>query len=221
LTAWVWSLDLGPVRPEVDIGGGIKLPTYRTGLRGHAAWSVVVLMCVSGSIFASHVFAYFFLWTVNEAGWPPPGPNLPEVFIPWTIVGLLLASSLCVFLAGRALRSHRGVRGCPLAVYPLLLLATAGLGCALAVEGWAQLQSGVRPGEHAYGAVVMTFLCLNGILAAALAYMALLCAARGLAGKLDRVRRVTFENMELLWYYAVGQILVGTAVVHLAPRLIG
>ena len=41
-----------------------------------------------------------------------------------------------------------------------------------------------------------------------------------LAGKLNAVWRVTYDNTQLFWFYAVGQGLVGLAMVHLSPRLL-
>ena len=46
--------------------------------------------------------------------------------------------------------------------------------------------------------------------------MGLYTIARWLTGKLDSVRRTTFDNTMLFWYYTVGQGLVGIAG---GPRL--
>ena len=51
--------------------------------------------------------------------------------------------------------------------------------------------------------------------------MGLYTIARWLAGKLDSVRRATFDNTMLFWHYTVGQGLVGLLVVHGFPRLTG
>ena len=51
--------------------------------------------------------------------------------------------------------------------------------------------------------------------------MTVFVLARSVAGKLDAVRRQTFDCTTLLWHYAVAQGLVGLAVVHLFPRFSG
>ena len=51
--------------------------------------------------------------------------------------------------------------------------------------------------------------------------MGLYTIARWLAGRLDSVRRATFDNTMLFWFYTVGQGLVGLLVVHGFPRLSG
>jgi cytochrome c oxidase subunit I+III len=43
--------------------------------------------------------------------------------------------------------------------------------------------------------------------------------ARGLTGRLDRKRRVVFDNLGLLYHYTVGQSLLGLLLVHGFPRL--
>ena len=45
--------------------------------------------------------------------------------------------------------------------------------------------------------------------------------ARWLAGKLDGVRRATFDNTMLFWHYTVAQGLIGLLLTHGFPRVIG
>lgn len=49
--------------------------------------------------------------------------------------------------------------------------------------------------------------------------MALYLVARSVAGLVDPVRRVTFDNVRLFWFYAVAQGLAGLALTHAFPRL--
>jgi hypothetical protein len=51
--------------------------------------------------------------------------------------------------------------------------------------------------------------------------LALYATARFAAGLLDRERRVNFDNARLFWHYTVGQSVVGLALVHGFPRLVG
>jgi cytochrome c oxidase subunit I+III len=55
---------------------------------------------------------------------------------------------------------------------------------------------------------------------AALLVMACFVLARSLSGLLDPLRRASFDNTRLLWYYTVGQGLVALATIHLFPRLV-
>jgi cytochrome c oxidase subunit I+III len=102
-----------------------------------------------------------------------------------------------------------------------LLLAVPLLTLALAGDVRAHWDSGLRPQETSYGAVVFTFFGLQALYVATLTIMALYTVARSLTGKLDAVRRVTFDNTMLLWHYAVAQGLIGLAIVGGFPRLAG
>ena len=62
---------------------------------------------------------------------------------------------------------------------------------------------------------------LQGLFVAVLAVMAPYTVMRSVFGMLDARRRATFDNTALLWHYAVVQGIVGLAVVHLSPRLLG
>jgi cytochrome c oxidase subunit I+III len=67
----------------------------------------VVLILVSASIFASLVFAYFFLWTVSPEIWPVGEEKLPAFRYPLVAALLLAGSSAAIAYASRALKSAR------------------------------------------------------------------------------------------------------------------
>jgi cytochrome c oxidase subunit I+III len=92
---------------------------------------------------------------------------------------------------------------------------------SLGIMFYSQWQTGLRPAEHAYGAVVYLILAYQGLHVAVLLIMGCYTLARWAFGRLDPVRRATFDNTMLFWYYTVGQGLAGLAVIHLFPRLIG
>jgi hypothetical protein len=60
---------------------------------------------------------------------------------------------------------------------------------------------------------------VDGFFVAAAIALALFALARRAAGRLDRLRRVTFDNARLFWHYVVAQTLVGVLLVHGFPRL--
>ena len=81
--------------------------------------------------------------------------------------------------------------------------------------------SGLQPAESSYGAVVFTITSLQGFYVVTLMLAAGYLMARSLAGKLDRVRRSTFDNVMLLWHYSAVQGVIGLALVAAFPRLAG
>jgi cytochrome c oxidase subunit I+III len=216
---WLWETDPGPTRPPADIGGGITVPVYATGPVNHSWWAMVVLMVVSGMTFACLLFSYFFLWLVNPGEWPPPGTAVPNPAWPFVTAALYLLGSLLVARASLDLR--REGRRRPRSVAILLGLAAPLAVAAVGVDLWAHLRLSVSPEAHAYGASVYTILALQAFFVATVAIMALYTIARWWTGKLDSVRRSTFDNTMLFWHYATAQGLVGVIVVHGFPRLLG
>jgi cytochrome c oxidase subunit I+III len=216
MVKWLWGSDPGFSHAPVDIGGGIKLPVYATGPQSHSWWAMVVLILVIGTSFACLVFSYLYLWTVSPQVWPSSPGELPAVWVQLAAVGCLAASSAVIAYASRALRTCSSAWPLRVALVLALPLLAAGWG----IEWYGQWRSGLTPTASSYGAVVYTFIAVQGFLVAVLATMAFYSLARSLAGLLDRERRATFDNTMLLWHYGVGQGIVGLALVHGFPRLI-
>ena len=203
---WGWSLD-----PPVDgrlahIGGGIHLPTYMSGPSSQAWWAMVVLMLVSATLYGCVVFSYVFLWHRSPEVWPA---RLPPIGYALAAAALLAASSAGVAWADRRVGRSGDCRVLWLAL-PLLL---AGWAAALAA------QHAVSPKQDAYGAIVYAVLSVDGFFVATTAVLALFALARHATGRIDRVRRVNFDNARLFWHYTVAQSLVGLVLLHGLPRI--
>jgi cytochrome c oxidase subunit I+III len=215
---WTWELDPGPAHGRVAIGGGIALPTYQSGPSSHSWWAMVVLMLVAGSLFLAYIFSYLYLWTVSPQVWAPAGsPQLPS--IKWLgASSLLFALGACSFFgADYMLTRHPRKPITPI----LVLLGAACLVGGVSVDILGHWHSGLRATDNSYSAMVYMAGALTGQIVAAVVIMSLFTFARHVAGKLDSERRVTFENTALLAYYAAGQGIVGLALIHGFPRLIG
>ena len=216
---WCWSLDPGPGRGPVDIGANLKLPVYATGPASHSWWAMVVLMLVAGSLYVAYLFSYLYLWTVSPQVWPTAGsPNLPAA--KWPVMsGLLFLVSMTAFVGAGRVLPPRSARG--LYVPILLAVGTVSLVGGVAIEITAHWQTGLRPADSSYSAMVYMASVLTGQVVAAVVIMSLFTAARYFTGRLDRERRVTFDNTALFALYAAGQGVLGLALVHGFPRLIG
>jgi cytochrome c oxidase subunit I+III len=209
LLHWAWGLDPPADRAPVPVGGGLVLPLYASGPQSQAWWAMVVLMLVSGSLYGGLVFSYLFLWTSAPGFALPEAP--PALAYPAAAAAMLAASSAAIAWAERRLEAGGSI----LPVAPAI---------ALILGAWATLasaQRGVAPAENGYGAIVYAFLCVDGFFVAIAVVLALFALARGFAGRLDRVRRVTFDNAKLFWHYTVAQTLVGIVLVHGFPRTLG
>ncbi|MQW02071.1 cytochrome c oxidase subunit I [Sinorhizobium medicae] len=217
--AWAWGLDPGPSKGMIEIAKGVRLPTYMSGPTSHSWWAMVVLMFVAGSLYLAYVFSYLFLWVVSPEVWAPAGsPPPPPIGWPVASAALLLAGSGILWLVSRKLQQYAASR---LAMSAALLLSLVCLSAAFMLETGGHLTTGLDPGENAYGAMVYLGAVLFAQLVLALLIMGLFTLARHLAGKLDAVRRVTYDNYALLYHYTVAQSLLGLGLIHGFPRLIG
>ena len=216
---WMWESDPGPNHPPVDIGGGIILPVNVTGPTSHSWWAMIVLLLVGGSLFTLLVFSYFFLWMSNPGRWPPGDLDIPGLTWPAVAGAFYAFGSGAILLADRMLTKipERGAWPFRCATAVAMPLLAAGF----AVDIAGHWQSGMGPADHSYGAIVYMFSSLQGFYVGLLVIMAAFVLARSFAGKLNGMRRATFDNTMLLWHYVTVQGLVGLAVVSLFPRVIG
>ncbi|HWK71077.1 MAG TPA: cbb3-type cytochrome c oxidase subunit I [Burkholderiaceae bacterium] len=211
---WLWDADANPIRPPVDIGGGLRLPVSCGGSASHSWWAMVILLMVCASIFGSLLFAYLFLWVTSPETWPPLA-RLPSMGLPLTSAGLLLGTSVLLAWLSRTLERERQVAvrlGLPAAM--LMIAAAIGL------EAHGQWQAGLRPQDSGYAAAVYALIGLQAVFVTALCFMAAFTVARSLAGRLGPARRASFDSTMLFWHYTVAQGLLGLCAIHGFPRLL-
>jgi cytochrome c oxidase subunit I+III len=209
LLHWGWCLDPPPNTPAVDIGGGLRLPLYATGPLSQAWWAMVLLMFVSASLYGCALFSYLYLWTVSPGLWPGPDSSPPLASGIVTAV-LLAASSAAVAYANRGVQRNGNCAGLLFAV--ALLIA----GSAVNLLGLSALS----PQESAYAAIVYALVSIDAFFATVSMVLAVFAVARWFAGRLDRERRVTFDNARLFWHYTVAQTMAGLLMVYGFPRLV-
>jgi cytochrome c oxidase subunit I+III len=215
MIAWMWNSDPASVGP-MDIGGGIHLPTYVSGPIHPAWWAMIVLILVAGALYLSYVFSYLYLWTVSPQAWATAAPS--GMSWPAAAAGLLIASGLALAAADRML-GRAGLSRTALAAF--VVAGVAALLAALALDICSQWRSGLRPEASGYGAIVYASAVLQAQIVAAIIVMAGFTLARLARGRLDAERRVVFDNLSLLWLYAIGQGIAGLLLTHGFPRLVG
>jgi heme/copper-type cytochrome/quinol oxidase subunit 3 len=151
--------------------------------------------------FAALVSALFVL-RVGMAAWPPPlQPRLP-VAVTTANTLVLLASSVCMVVALRALRRREDGR------FVRMLGATAALGGAfLLVQGyeWVQLIGfGLTLSSSVYGATFYSLIGLHGLhVAGALGWL-LLTARRAARGRFGDGRITPVQACAMYWHFVVG-----------------
>jgi cytochrome c oxidase subunit I+III len=179
---------------------------------------MIVLILVASSLYVAYVFSYLYLWTVSPKVWAPGGsPALPALTWPLSVAALLAVGTLAM-VAARKFLPASGDRNAwaplPLAFGGLCLIA------AVAFDLFSHWSSGLGPNTNAYGAMVYMALVLNAQLCVAVVILIGFAIARYLAGKLDRARRVSFDNAALLYYYTAAQSAAGLILIHGFPRAV-
>jgi cytochrome c oxidase subunit I+III len=176
---------------------------------------VVILLLVAGSLYLSFVFSYLYLWTVAPQAWPDGNKaSLPNAAAAYAVAGLLALSAACIWAAGKVLERLRA------GFAALILVALLALSAAQALEVAAHWQSGLRPDTSGYGALAYLASALQLQVVAAVAVIGCYTLVRLAAGRLNASRRVTFDTLALLSYYAAGQGVLGLILVHGFPRAV-
>jgi cytochrome c oxidase subunit I+III len=217
ILVWMWGSDPEPLAP-VEVGGGFKLAPQMSGPAAVSWSATVVVLLVAGSLYLSFAFSYLYLWTVSPHVWPPTaGVALPATDWPLASAASLLAGGAAIYGAHKGLAAGLRRR---LVFGLLVLLAGLLVVASLGIEVSSHWLSGLRPEASAYGAMVYLSAALQLQIVATLVVMALFVLARLAGGRLHATRRATFDNLALLWGYAIGQGLLGLALVHGFPRLV-
>jgi cytochrome c oxidase subunit I+III len=206
IVRWLWETDRGPTHAPVDIGGGIRLPVYATGPVSHGWWATVLLLFVSVALYGALAFSYLYLWTVSQARWPAV---VPPVLYPVTAAALLALGAGAIAWAGRALRREAHTTFSIALIAALLAIAGAS-----AVDVAGLRAASLSPRDSSYGAIVYALVATQGLYAGWAVVMLGYTLARRWSGRLDRVRRATFDNGMLVAYYTAAQGAVGLALVH-------
>lgn len=215
IVGWLWEADPAPTEP-VDIGGGVRLPTYANGSLSHSWWAMIVLLLVAAALYLSYAFSYLYLWTVAPQHWSADNAASP-CSGPWQSPLLLVASAAGLLLGQRSLRQlrpHLAIVALASGLGSLLLIGAIGF------DLWAHWQAGLRPQSHGHAALVYANGVLQLQIAAAVMLMAAFLVARILAGKFDGTRRVCFDNLGLLWAYGLGQAALGLLLTRGFPALV-
>src|SRR5690606_11621495 len=105
--AWAWTTGHRQAPVELEAEPGLLLPTQYACRNAPGWWALVVSLLIDGALFASLVFAYFYLWLGTEP-WPPDGIATGALGMPLVALGLLAGSAVAAQWAWRALRSTDG-----------------------------------------------------------------------------------------------------------------
>ena len=216
ILSWLWASDQAPPLHAATVADGVQLPIGASGRSSHSWWAVIILIAVDMTVFASFVFSHLHVSMAADVC-PPAGAALPATRWP-VIAGLLLmAGSLVMAFATRALRSaeprqQRLLR----ALVSLALACTAG---GIGIDLASQFGAGLDPTAQAWSATVGVLLGYGGFHGAVLALMGGYLLVRSWSGRLAPSARATLDNTALMWHCVTAQGVIAMLAAHLMPRL--
>ncbi|MDX1655166.1 MAG: cbb3-type cytochrome c oxidase subunit I, partial [Candidatus Competibacteraceae bacterium] len=208
---WVWDTGQVPEQQTRDAGRGYRLPLYASGPDSVGWWALFITILGDATAFVSLVFAYFFLWTVNEV-WPPPLAPEPDRLPPAILAGVMVLISLMGRWSWKTLARQRSG--------PFRLLVWSGtlawLGVGTVELLWL-LDSGLVPTEHAYPATVWILAIYHLLHIAVAVIMGSYCLVRWHAGRLRPGYDIDIRNTALFWHFTALMGLVVLGVITLFP----
>jgi cytochrome c oxidase subunit I+III len=214
---WIWTtgddgaptlLNAGPAGVEPPT----MLPTQSASSEAPGWWGMKIFLLVDASLYASLVFAYFYLW-LDAPAWPPPGHVLPS--LAWPVIGIaLLASSIVAIRdARRRNREDRSREARTRVTAAAALLLAFLIGEVQALHAHAQ-----APQSHAYASMVHVIVGYQGIHALIALLMAAFVWLRSNRGLIDGTHERDVRVLGLFWHYTCALWAVGVVLVYLFPR---
>ncbi|MDQ3618082.1 MAG: cytochrome c oxidase subunit I [Pseudomonadota bacterium] len=214
LGVWLWTTGDRHAPAHREVTADLRLPTQASARNAPGWWALVISLLIDGSLFASLVFAYFYLW-LGAPVWPPTTSAIGDWMLPVIALALLAASEPVMrwALAGND-------RGRPTQLRNGLMLAAL-LGVAFIVTHLLALAAVVgAPQAHAYASVVWTLAGFHGVHLLIAVLIAGFVWWRSRHGHVDALRRLEPRIAAGFWRYVVVQGLIVWAIVHLFPRVI-
>jgi heme/copper-type cytochrome/quinol oxidase subunit 3 len=207
--------DASDVTRSMEATGAVaaSYAERRRRARPSGWWGVSLLICTEAALFGTVIASYFYLQAQVPA-WPPPGVDKPIVTWPLVLTGVLLATSVPLFLAARAAK-----RGRTRATWLLLALALL-VQCGY-IAGQALLfvddYHKSHPTENAYTSIYFTLVGAHGAhVAVGMALIGFLLVR--LAWGLTNYRVIAVRVVTLYWLF-VNVIAIPVVLTQVSPSL--
>jgi cytochrome c oxidase subunit III len=168
-------------------------------------WGAAMLIATEAALFGMMIGSYFFLRFRNIA-WPPRGIPDPKLLLPLILLGVLVTTSVPMFVAARSERPKRWL---------VLALVVQIVYLALEVHQYANDLETFGPKDHAYGSIYYTLLGADHahVFVGILFNLWLLGK---LLGGMTRYRRNALRAIALYWH-AVNVLTIIVTLTLLSP----
>jgi heme/copper-type cytochrome/quinol oxidase subunit 3 len=79
----------------------VRLAAESRRAKPNGWWAMACLVATESALFGSLIASYFYL-RFKDAQWPPPNETIPKITIPLILMGVLVATSIPMFIASWA-----------------------------------------------------------------------------------------------------------------------
>jgi len=176
-------------------------------------WGAILFIATEATLFGTLVATYFYL-RFQTSVWPPAGIDPPKVALPLALTGVLVLSTVPMFLASARARAGRAGAAIPLIL--VAFLAQAGYLAAQIVLFTDDLGK-FSPHATAYASIYFTLLATHHFHVLIGLLLDLWVVAR-LIGGMTRYRQVTVRVVAFYWYF-VSALGVAVVLTQLSPSL--
>ena len=207
---WLWDTDRLVPEEDVDVGAGIRLPTYATGPSTHGWWAMIILLIVVGMIFVMAAFGYLYLYGIHPQFWT----SAPD---PWWLVPILVGhgSGAGLALLARFMLAREATQLWTPGV--LICCAAATLLFGFTVDCVTWYGHGLSPTASGQGAIVYAFQSLQGILVFICLLMAGYMSARNSRALIVRPRNNSMDLTVMFMCYTAAQGIIAALLARLFP----
>lgn len=188
------------------------LPNLVSGSRAPVWWGIVMLLVIESAVFGTLIASFFYL-RIGEMQWPPAGVKEPELLLPTINTVVLLASSVPMRIADRAVTAGNTRRLIGGLVGAITLAAVF-----LALKYVEYSQVPYRWSDHAYGSIVWLMIGFHSAHVISLVLKTLVMLVLSFKGYFSEQRTLGVQVNGLYWHFVVAVWVPLYVVLYWAPH---
>jgi len=191
-----------------------SLPTQPGGRSSPEIAGISSLIVIEAVVFIGMIASYFHL-RLQNAEWPPPGVEEPELLLASLNTVLLVLTAVPAVISVRALRGGRA--GPARIALPIGVAMLVAFGAIKVYEYWDKAHLAL---EHAYGSMILLMTGLH------LVHVTAVVLKTGVVWVYLRQRRIEprraapLQANALYWYFVILVWLPLYATIYLSPRVL-
>ncbi|GHA79233.1 cytochrome c oxidase subunit I [Cognatilysobacter bugurensis] len=209
---WLWTTGDRRAPVQLQAAPGLTLPVQSAARNAPGWWALVIALLIDGSLFASLVFSYFYLWLGAES-WPPASGGIGAIAVPLLALVTLAAAVPATLIARRA-----NARGHDASFRMATAIAGITGAAFIALHAVALAPALGAPQVSAYASVTWTLAGFHAVHVALGVLINAFVWMRSRRRHLDAHRPLEARIATAYWLYVAGQGAIAWAVLHLFPR---